>query len=205
MYLSCHWWTHCQFSQFKNWLVLSPVHLWGRPSGEYVYERQVPPQRQECTLGSSSATSGSMCPPRPNWKVSKFLIFFTESISLAILCVHLVLGYQVVLVHIGEEPTVFATLKSTVVSVHVASLLSFSVLPDIPKLKTIIVSFLIFFDLLVFLQALCLWWVVTFCSPCWDPDNFQVSMFSNNTWFVTFRLVPSPCFAISDLYRFVLF
>ena len=93
-----------------------------------------------------------MCPPRPNWKVSKFLIFFTESISLAILCVHLVLGYQVVLVHIGEEPTVFATLKSTVVSVHVASLLSFSVLPDIPELETI-VSFLIYFDLLFFFAS----------------------------------------------------
>ena len=127
MYLSCHWWTHCQFSQFENWFVLSPVHLWGRPSGEYVYERQVPPLRQECTLGSSSATSDSMCPPMP-----KFL--HREYISWAILCVYLVLGYQVVLVHIGEEPTVFAALKSTVVSVHVASLLSFSVLPDIPKL-----------------------------------------------------------------------
>ena len=88
-----------------------------------------------------------------SFQVSKFLR--REYISWAILCVHLVLVYQVVLVHIGEEPTVFAALKSTVVSVHVASLLSFSVLPDIPELETI-VSFLIYFDLLFFLQALCL-------------------------------------------------
>ena len=59
---------------------------------------------------------------------SKFL--HREYISQATLCVYLVLGYQVVLVHIGEEPAVFAALKSTVVSVHVASLLIFSVLPD---------------------------------------------------------------------------
>ena len=81
-----------------------------------------------------------MCPPMP-----KFL--HREYISWAILCVYLVLGYQVVLVHIGEEPTVFATLKSTVVSVHVASLLSFSVLPDIPKLKTIIVNKVSYYEI----------------------------------------------------------
>ena len=86
-------------------------------------------------------------------QIGKFLSFFTESISWAVLCVHLILGYQVVLVHISEEPAVFAALKSTMVSVHVASLLSFSVLPDIPKLKTITLSFLIYFNLLFFASS----------------------------------------------------
>ena len=180
MYLSCHWWTHCQFSQFKNWLVLSPVHLWGRPSGEYVYGRQVPPLRQECTLGSSSATSGSTCPPR--CQIGNFQSFLVSSQKVYFMVNFVCLPCP--WVSGGPDPHQWGT--SCVYSTEVhrgkcpcgkpAQFLSFAryiqTLNNHSVISDILWSVGFFCKLFIF------WWVVTFFSQCWDPENFHGSMFS---------------------------